>query len=88
MSEVSEARPENIAKLPTGRNTLLLSASMAALYGMVQLSAALSTVTFVAVTGVSGLAGLGPAATALRSPPRLCQRSCVAGERSRLYWPP
>jgi MFS family permease len=58
---VSEARPENIAKLPTGRNTLLLSASMAALYGMVQLSAALSTVTFVAVTGVSGLAGLGPA---------------------------
>jgi MFS family permease len=34
---------------------------MAALYGMVQLSAALSTVTFVAVTGVSGLAGLGPA---------------------------
>ena len=39
----------------------MLSASMAALYGMVQLSAALSTVTFVAVTGVSGLAGLGPA---------------------------
>lgn len=53
--------PENSAKLPIGRNTLLLSASMAALYGMVQLSAALSTVTFVAVTGVSGLAGLGPA---------------------------
>ena len=50
-----------ISKLPIARNTLLLSASMAALYGMVQLSAAISTVTFVAVTGVSGLAGLGPA---------------------------
>jgi hypothetical protein len=44
-------RTENIvAKLPTGRNTLLLSASMAALYGMVQLSVALSTVIFVPLT--------------------------------------
>jgi len=34
---------------------------MVALYAMVQLSAAISTVTFVAVTGASGLAGLGPA---------------------------
>lgn len=47
--------------MPVARNTLLLSASMAALYGMVQLSAAISTVTFVAVTGTSSLAGLGPA---------------------------
>ena len=34
---------------------------MAAVYGMIQLSAAIATVTFVAVTGVVGLAGLGPA---------------------------
>ncbi|MDQ4042733.1 MAG: MFS transporter [Actinomycetota bacterium] len=48
---MSEVRTENIvAKLPTGRNTLLLSASMAALYGMVQLSVALSTVIFVPLT--------------------------------------
>jgi MFS family permease len=67
---VSGARREDVtgagneataAKLPVARNTLLLSASMAALYGMVQLSTAIATVTFVAVTNVGGLAGLGPA---------------------------
>ena len=57
----NETPGTEIAKLPITRNTLLLSASMAALYGMVQLSAAIATVTFVAVTGVGGLAGLGPA---------------------------
>jgi MFS family permease len=50
-----------VPPLPVARNTLLLAASMAALYGMVHLSAAISTPTFVAVTGTSGLAGLGPA---------------------------
>ena len=49
------------AEPPAARNTFLLSPSMVALYAMVQLSAAISTVTFVAVTGASGLAGLGPA---------------------------
>ena len=48
------------AKLPVARNTMLLSAGMAALYGMTQLSAAVATITFVAVTGLEGLAGLGP----------------------------
>lgn len=47
--------------LSIGRNTLLLSASMAMLYGMTQLSAAIGSVTFVAVTGFGGLSGLGPA---------------------------
>ena len=40
---------------------MLLSASMAALYGMAQLSVAVATITFVAVTGFEGLVGLGPA---------------------------
>jgi MFS family permease len=48
-------------KLPIGRNTLLLSAGMAALYGMVQLWAAVTPITFEAVTGLEGLVGLGPA---------------------------
>ena len=48
-------------KLPVARNTLLLSAGMAALYGMVQLWAAVTPITFEAVTGLEGLVGLGPA---------------------------
>ncbi|MEO8717616.1 MAG: MFS transporter, partial [Burkholderiales bacterium] len=43
------------------RNTFLLSAGMAALYGMVQLWAVVTPITFEAVTGLKGLAGLGPA---------------------------
>jgi MFS family permease len=49
------------AKLPVARNTLLLSAGMGALYGMVQLWAAVAPITFEAVTGLEGLVGLGPA---------------------------
>lgn len=49
------------AKLPVARNTLLLSGGMAALYGMVQLWAAVTPITFEAVTGMKGLVGLGPA---------------------------
>jgi hypothetical protein len=49
------------AKPPVARNTLLLSAGMAALYGMVQLWAAVTPITFEAVTGRKGLVGLGPA---------------------------
>jgi hypothetical protein len=48
-------------KLPVGRNTMLLSGGMAALYGMVQLWAAVTPITFEAVTGLEGLVGLGPA---------------------------
>jgi MFS family permease len=49
------------AKPPIARNIMLLSAGMAALYGMTQLSVAVATITFVAVTGFEGLVGLGPA---------------------------
>src|SRR5215207_4194632 len=49
------------AKLPIARNTLLLSAGMAALYGMVELAAAVGPITFEAVTGREGLVGLSPA---------------------------
>src|ERR671916_375474 len=52
---------ESLEKHTVARNTLLLSAGMAALYGMTQLSVAVATITFVAVTGFDGLVGLGPA---------------------------
>jgi MFS family permease len=51
----------NLGKHTVARNTLLLSVGMAALYGMTQLSVAVATITFVAVTGFEGLVGLGPA---------------------------
>src|SRR3712207_6311595 len=48
-------------KLPIARNTVLLSLGMAALYGMVELAAAVGPITFAAVSGLEGLVGLGPA---------------------------
>jgi MFS family permease len=53
-----QAAPE---QLPIKRNTALLSAALAANSGMLQLSAAVASLTFVLVTGVRGLLGLGPA---------------------------
>ena len=47
--------------LPIRRNTALLAASLAANSGMLQLSAAVASLTLVAVVGVQGLLGLGPA---------------------------
>ncbi|MEA2132493.1 MAG: hypothetical protein QOC68_402 [Solirubrobacteraceae bacterium] len=47
--------------LPIRRNTALLSAALAANSGMLQLSAAVASLTLVAVLGVKGLLGLGPA---------------------------
>ena len=46
---------------PIRRNTILLAASMAANSAMLQLSAAVATLTVVLVVGVKGLVGLGPA---------------------------
>src|SRR4051812_44147569 len=43
------------------RNTLLLAATLAGNSAVVQLVAAVSSLTFVLVTGVKGLLGLGPA---------------------------
>jgi MFS family permease len=43
------------------RNTVLLSSSMAVLSGAQQLVAAIASLTFVLVTGIEGLLGLGPA---------------------------
>ena len=48
-------------RLPIGRNTALLSAALAMNSAMLQLSAAVATLTFVLVIGVKGLLGLGPA---------------------------
>jgi len=48
-------------ELPVRRNTLLLSASLAANSGMLQLSAAVASLTLVLVLGVDQLLGLGPA---------------------------
>jgi MFS family permease len=47
--------------LPVRRNTLLLSASLAANSAMLQLSAAVASLTLVLVIGVDQLLGLGPA---------------------------
>jgi MFS family permease len=52
---------DELAAIPIRRNTILLAASMACLSGMFQLVAAVSSLTFVKVTGVQGLLGLGPA---------------------------
>src|SRR6188472_1184262 len=47
--------------LPIARNTALLSASLAANSAMLQLSAAVASLTLVLVIGVDQLLGLGPA---------------------------
>ncbi|HEY7536603.1 MAG TPA: MFS transporter [Gaiellaceae bacterium] len=46
---------------PAARNAILLSGGLVCLSGMIQLAVALGTVTLVAVTGVEGILGLGPA---------------------------
>jgi MFS family permease len=48
-------------RLPIKRNTALLSAALAANSGMLQLSAAVASLTLVSVIGLKGLLGLGPA---------------------------
>jgi len=49
------------ADLPIARNTALLSAALAANSGMLQLQAAVASLTLVQVLGIHGLLGLGPA---------------------------
>jgi MFS family permease len=51
----------NVADLPIRRNTILLAATLAVNSCLFQLAAAVNTLTFVEVTGVTGLLGLGPA---------------------------
>jgi MFS family permease len=58
---VQTAAGERASDLPVARNTVLLAASLAAMSGMLQLGAAIATLTFVAVTGVDVLLGLAPA---------------------------
>lgn len=48
-------------ELPVRRNVLLLAGGMAALYGMVQLTTAVATVTFVSAGGSQALVGFAPA---------------------------
>jgi len=55
---VASGAPPN---LPIRRNTIILSATMAVNSAVLQLTAAVSSLTFVLVTGVRGLLGLGPA---------------------------
>ncbi|HVM16497.1 MAG TPA: MFS transporter [Gaiellaceae bacterium] len=50
-----------MTEFPVRRNTLLLAAAMAVNSASLQLVAAVSALTFVLVTGFSGLLGLGPA---------------------------
>jgi MFS family permease len=58
MNLVPSAAPPN---LPIRRNTIVLSATMAVNSAVLQLTAAVSSLTFVLVIGVRGLLGLGPA---------------------------
>jgi MFS family permease len=77
------------ADLPIARNTVLLAATMAVYSAVLQLVAAVSSITFVLVTGVHGLLGLGPAifltASALAAVPagramdRIGRRPVIAG---------
>jgi MFS family permease len=77
------------ADLPIRRNTILLAATMAVYSAVLQLVAAVSSLTFVLVTGVEGLLGLGPAiflvASALTAVPagramdRIGRRPVIAG---------
>lgn len=46
---------------PVRRNAVLLALGLVFQSGMIQLAVALGTVTIVAVTGVKGILGLGPA---------------------------
>src|SRR3954463_9189178 len=48
-------------EIPVRRNTLVLAVAMAVYSSVLQLVAAVSSLTFVLVTGVEGLVGLGPA---------------------------
>jgi MFS family permease len=76
-------------QLNVRRNTLLLAAALAVYSAVLQLVAAVSSITFVLVTGIEGLLGLGPAiflvASALTAVPaghamdRLGRRSVIAG---------
>jgi len=79
----------DVTALPIRRNTLLLAATMAIYSAVLQLVAAVSSLTFVLVTGVEGLLGLGPAifltASALAAMPagramdRIGRRPVIAG---------
>jgi MFS family permease len=76
-------------QLNVRRNTFILAATMAVYSAVLQLVAAVSSITFVLVTGVHGLLGLGPAiflvASALTAVPagramdRVGRRPVVAG---------
>jgi MFS family permease len=59
--QTAAAEPAASEHLPVVRNTILLAASLAAMSGMLQLGAAVATLTFVAVTGIDVLLGLAPA---------------------------
>lgn len=53
--------PTAIAGLPIRRNTILLAGAMAMLSASLQLVAAIASLTFVLVSGIGSLLGLGPA---------------------------
>ncbi len=55
------SEPGVLDGLPIRRNTILLASAMALLSATLQLVAAVSSLTFVLVSGIAGLLGLGPA---------------------------
>ena len=53
----------NLSQIPVRRNSAILAGALAMQSAALQLSAAMSSLTFALVTGVTGLLGLGPALT-------------------------
>jgi hypothetical protein len=52
---------KSLGRHAVARNTILLSAGLAALYGLNQFAVAVATTTFAFVSGRDRLAGIGPA---------------------------
>jgi len=85
---LSTASPTHLQR-QVRRNTLILATTMAVYSAVLQLVAAVSSITFVLITGIEGLLGLGPAVfllssavTALpagRAMDRLGRRPVIAG---------
>jgi len=62
------------------RNTALLAASLAANTGMLQLNAAIASITLVLVVDVEGLLGLGPAIVLAAGAPELVDHTDRAAQ--------
>ena len=63
-------------EFPIRRTAMLLAGAMAMQSAALQLSAAMSSLTFALVTGISGLLGLGPALTMIAAAGQCRSQRC------------